>query len=99
MPLPPLKQTVKIISTNACHPVPKGLNTLLFSLEQVVPLVDFGQNSHWEVSKTLAPRRAPPWLTFEILFFFSRIIGFAMMGLLILAFSARISLVHQRYSD
>ncbi len=85
--------------TNACYPVPEGLNILVFSVDQVLPLFDLGQNSNWEVSKTTASRWAPPWLTFEILFFFSRIIGFAIVGLLILAFSARISFVHQRYSD
>jgi hypothetical protein len=98
-PPPPLKSPEKVTCTYACYPIPEGLNTLVFSIDQVVPLVDLGQNSNWEVSKTIAPRWAPPWLTFEILFFFIRIIGFAMVGLLILAFSTRISLVHQRYSD
>ena len=101
-PPTPLMSTQKTSCTYACYPVPDGLNALVFSIDQVVPLVDLGQNSNWEVSKTIAPRWAPrcmKWLTFEILFFFIRIIGFAMVGLLILAFSTRISLVHQRYSD
>lgn len=98
-PPQPLRPPEKVTCTYACQPVPEGLNTLVFSIDQVVPLVDLGQNSNWEVNKTIAPRWAPPWLSFEILFFFIRIIGFAMVGLLILAFSSRISLVHQRYSD
>jgi hypothetical protein len=34
----------------------------------------------------VGPLWVPPWLAFEILFFFIRIIGLAMVGLLVLAF-------------
>jgi hypothetical protein len=83
----------------ACNETQEGFVPLLYAIDQVVPIAGLKQDESWELNNTAFPFSTASNWSFATIFAILHISGLSVAGLLLLAFSTRLGLVFQRYSD